>query len=52
MLCNAFFVYRTLNTDKVKYSNFLQDLGRGPKQNLAGRLSGDFIIHKLEKKCW
>ena len=76
-LLNAFFVYRTLNTNKeVKYKNFLHEVGRswisevqnrsesssddlqlperqttprGPKQDLPGRLSGDFRIHKLEK---
>jgi hypothetical protein len=75
-LFNAFFVYRTLNTNKkVKYKNFLHEVGRtwisedqntaksssddlqvpekqstprGPKQELPGRLSGDFRIHKLE----
>jgi hypothetical protein len=25
---------------------------RGPKRYPPGRLSGDFIIHKLEKNCW
>ena len=75
-LFNAFFVYRTLNTNKkVKYKNFLHEVGRswisevqnrsesnsddlqlpeketprGPKQDLPGRLSRDFRIHKLEK---
>jgi len=75
-LFNAFFVYRTLNTNKkVKYKNFLHEVGsswisedqnrsdsnsddlqlpekqttpRGPKQDLPGRLSGNFRIHKLE----
>ena len=28
VLFNAFFVYRTLNTDKVKYKNFLHEVGR------------------------
>jgi hypothetical protein len=28
VLFNALFVYRTLNTNKVKYKNFLQELGR------------------------
>jgi hypothetical protein len=78
-LFNAFFVYRTLNTNKkVKYKNFLHKVGRygisevqnrsgsssddsqlpekptkpwGSKQDLPGRLSGDFRIHKLEKNC-
>ena len=27
-LFNAFFVYRTLNTKKVKYKNFLHEVGR------------------------
>jgi len=72
-LFNAFFVYRTLNTNKkVKYKNFLHEVGRswisevqnqsksnsddlqlpeqqttprGTKQDLPGRLSGDFRIH-------
>ena len=71
-----FFEHRTLNTDKkVKYKNFLHEVGRswisevqgrsesnsddlqlpekqtpkGPKQDLPGRLCGDFRIHKLEK---
>jgi len=76
-LFNAFFVYRTLNTNKkVKYKKFLLEVGRnwvseahnrsessshdlqlpekqtnprGPNQDLPGRLSGDFRIHKLEK---
>jgi len=26
-----------------------QTTPRGPKQDLPGRLSGDFIMHKLEK---
>jgi len=74
---NAFFVYRTINTNKkVKYKNFLHEVGRlwiseiqnrsepssdelqlperqtaprGPEQDLPGRLTGDFRIHKLEK---
>jgi len=74
-LFNAFFVYRTVNTNKkVKYKNFLHGLGRcwisedqnttksssddlqvsekqstprGPKQDLPGRLSGDFRIQIL-----
>jgi hypothetical protein len=25
---NAFFVYRTLNTNKIKYKNFLHEVGR------------------------
>ena len=77
MLRNAFFVYRTLNTNKkVKYKSSLHKAGRswisevqnkiksssddlqltqkqttqrGPKQDLPGRLSGDFRIHKLGK---
>jgi len=28
LLFNVFFVYRTLNTNKVKYKNFLHELGR------------------------
>ena len=28
MLFNALFVYRTLNTNKVKYKNFLRKVGR------------------------
>ena len=76
-LFNAFFVYRTRNTNKrVKYKNFLHKIGRswisevqnrsessseelqlpqkqttprGPKQDLPGRLSCDFRIHKLER---
>ena len=28
MVFNAFFVYRTLNTNKVKYKNFLYEVGR------------------------
>ena len=28
VLFNAFFVYRTLNTNKVKYKNFLHEVGR------------------------
>jgi len=28
VLFNAFFVYRTLNTNKVKYKNFLHEIGR------------------------
>ena len=28
VLLNAFFVYRTLNINKVKYKNFLHELGR------------------------
>jgi len=28
VLFSAFFVYRTLNTNKVKYKNFLHELGR------------------------
>ena len=27
-LFNAFFVYRTLNTSKVKYKNFLHEVGK------------------------
>jgi len=27
-LFSAFFVYRTLNTNKVKYKNFLHEVGR------------------------
>jgi len=27
-LFHSFFVYRTLNTNKVKYKNFLQEVGR------------------------
>ena len=74
-LSNAFFVYRTLNTNKrAEYKNFLHEVGRswisevrnrsesssddlqlsekqttprGPKQDLPGRLSSDFRIHKL-----
>jgi len=74
---NAFFVYRTLNTNKkVQYKNVLHEVRRswrsvvqnrsesnsddlqlpekqtppwGSKQDLPGRLSGDFRIHKLEK---
>jgi hypothetical protein len=29
-----------------------QTTPRGPKQDLPGRLSSDFRIHKLEKKFW
>jgi len=29
-----------------------QTTPRGPKQDPPGRLSGDFRIHKLEKKFW
>jgi len=29
-----------------------QTTPRGPKQDLPGRLSIDFRIHKLEKNCW
>ena len=74
---NAFFVYRTLSTNKkVESKNFVHQVGRsrisevqnrsesssddhrlqekqttlrGPKQDLRGRLSGDFRIHRLEK---
>jgi len=28
VLFSAFFVYRTLNTNKVKYKNFLHEVGR------------------------
>ena len=28
VLFNAFFAYRTLNTNKVKYKNFLHEVGR------------------------
>jgi len=28
VLFSAFFVYRTLNTNKVKYKNFMQEVGR------------------------
>ena len=28
MLFNTFFVYRTLNTNRVKYKNFLHEVGR------------------------
>jgi len=63
-------VYRTLNTNKVKYKKFLHEVGRSwisevqnqsessfddlhlpqkePKQDLPGRLSSDFRIHKLK----
>jgi len=29
-----------------------QTTPKGPKQDLPGRLYGDFRIHKLEKNCW
>jgi len=34
MLFNVFFVYRTLNTDKVKYKHFLHELGRSWKSEV------------------
>jgi len=34
VLFNAFFVYRTLNTNKVKYKNFLPEVGRSWKSEV------------------
>ena len=34
VLFNAFFVYRTLSTNKVKYKNFLHELGRSWKSEV------------------
>jgi len=33
VLLSAFFVYRTLNTNKVKYKNFLHEVGKKVKQS-------------------
>jgi hypothetical protein len=34
VLLIAFFVYRTLNTNKIKYKNFLHELGRSSKSEV------------------
>jgi len=49
VLFNAFFVYRTLNTNKVKYKNFLHKVGRScilEVQNQSESSSEDLQLPK------
>jgi hypothetical protein len=34
VLFNTFFVYRTLNTNKIRYKNFLHEAGRSRKSRI------------------
>jgi len=53
VLFNAFFVYRTLNTNKVKYKKFLHELGRpwiSEVQNQSESSSDDLQLPQKEPK--
>ena len=50
-LLNAFFVYRTLNTNKnVKYKNFLHEVGRSWISEVQNRSSDDLKLPEKQTK--
>jgi hypothetical protein len=50
VLFNAFFVYRTLNTKRVKYKNFLHEVGRSCISEVQNRSeSNSEDLHLPEK---
>jgi membrane-associated HD superfamily phosphohydrolase len=50
VLFNTFFVYRMLNTNKVKYKNFLHELGRSWKSEVQNPMSQVLRTFQLPEK--
>jgi len=50
VLFNAFFVYRILNTNKVKYKNFLHEVGRSWISEVQNRSESSSDDLQLPKK--
>ena len=50
VLFNAFFVHRTLNTNKVKYKNFLHEVGRSWISDVQNRCESSSDDLQLPEK--